>query len=158
VHGGCPKRQPDPKEAEMPGIIVGIDGSEHSIRALEWAIKEAAARHAPVTVLTVHVVPQSGWTGMPITLPQDSIDLERAQQAAEEMTLKVTSQLVDAQPASVTVRAVIGYPAQQLVEESREADLVVVGSRGAGGFAKLLAGSVSSQVVQHAHCPVVVVR
>jgi nucleotide-binding universal stress UspA family protein len=142
----------------MPGIIVGIDGSAHSTRALEWAVNEAAARHAPVTVLTVYVVPQSGWTGNPITVPQDSQDLEKVQLAAEEMTLKVTSQLGEAKPASVTVRAVIGYPAQQLVEESREADLLVVGSRGAGGFAKLMAGSVSNQVVHHAHCPVVVVR
>ena len=44
----------------MPGITVGIDGSAHSTRALEWAIKEAAVRHAPVTVLTVHSVPASG--------------------------------------------------------------------------------------------------
>jgi nucleotide-binding universal stress UspA family protein len=76
---------------------------------------------------------------------------------AEEMTLKVTSQLGEAQPAPVTVRAVIGFPSQALIEASREADLLVVGSRGAGGFAKLMAGSVSSQVVHHAHCPVVVV-
>jgi nucleotide-binding universal stress UspA family protein len=142
----------------MSGITVGIDGSDHSVRALEWAVNEAAVRDAPLTVLTVHLVPQSGWTGNPIILPQDSEDLEKERQAAEEMTLKVTSQLVGARPASVTVRAVNGFPAQELIEASREADLLIVGSRGAGGFAKLMAGSVSSQVVHHAHCPVVVVR
>jgi nucleotide-binding universal stress UspA family protein len=142
----------------MSGITVGIDGSDHSVRALEWAANEAAVRHAPLTVLTVHLVPQSGWTGNPITVPQDAEEAEKERQAAEEMTLKVTSQLGEAQPASVTVRAVIGFPAQMLIEASREADLMVVGSRGAGGFAKLMAGSVSSQVVHHAHCPVVVVR
>ena len=142
----------------MSGIIVGIDGSDHSVRALEWAAKEAAVRDAPLTVLTVHLVPQSGWTGNPIILPQDSEELEKESQAAEEMTTKVTSQLGQARPASVTVRAVNGFPAQELIEASREADLLVVGSRGAGGFAKLMAGSVSSQAVQHAHCPVVVVR
>jgi nucleotide-binding universal stress UspA family protein len=141
----------------MSGVTVGIDGSDHSIRALEWAAKEAAVRHAPLTVLTVHLVPKSGWTGRPITLPPDQEDVEKERQAAEEMTLKVTSQLGDAQPASVTVRGVIGFPSQELIEASREADLVVVGSRGAGGFARLAAGSVSSQVVRHAHCPVVVV-
>jgi len=142
----------------MSGITVGIDGSDHSVRALEWAANEAAVRHAPLTVLTVHLVPQSGWTGNPIIVPQDAEEVEKERQAAEEMTLKVTSQLGEARPASVTVRAVNGFPVPMLIEASREADLMVVGSRGAGGFAKLIAGSVSSQVVHHAHCPVVVVR
>jgi nucleotide-binding universal stress UspA family protein len=141
----------------MSGITVGIDGSAHSIRALEWAIKEAAIRHAPVTVLTVHAVPMSPWTGNPYTLPTDADDVQKAQQAAEELTLKVTSQLGAAKPSSVTVRAINGFPAQALIEASRTADLMVVGSRGAGGFARLMIGSVSSQVVHHAHCPVVVV-
>jgi nucleotide-binding universal stress UspA family protein len=142
----------------MSGITVGIDGSDHSVRALEWAANEAAVRNAPLTVLTVHLVLQSGWTGNPVTFPKDSEELEKESQAAEEMTLKVTSQLGEARPASVTVRAVIGFPVQELIEASRKADLLVVGSRGAGGFAKLVAGSVSSQVVHHAHCPVVVVH
>ena len=141
----------------MPGITVGIDGSAHSTRALDWALREAAARHAPVTVLTVHLVPASGWTGNPITLPPDAADVEKARQAAEELTLKAVSQLGDAQPPAVTVRAISGFPAQELIEASRTADLIVVGSRGAGGFARLLVGSVGSQVVHHAHCPVVVV-
>lgn len=142
----------------MPGIYVGVDGSGHSAYALEWAIEEAAIRHAPVTVLTVYSVPASGWTGYPVILSQDAVEQEKARQAAEEMTLKVTSQLGEARPASVTVRAVTGFPAGTLIEASRDADLLVVGSRGAGGFARLVLGSVSSQVVHHAHCPVVVVR
>jgi nucleotide-binding universal stress UspA family protein len=141
----------------MPGITVGIDGSAHSTKALEWAIKEAAVRHTPVTVLTVHLVPASGWTGNPITLPPDATDVEKARQAAEEMVVKVISQLGEAQPPSVTVHAFSGFPAQELIEASRTADLLVVGSRGAGGFARLMVGSVSNQVVHHAHCPVVVV-
>jgi nucleotide-binding universal stress UspA family protein len=80
----------------MPGIIVGIDGSDHSQRALEWAIGEAAVRRTPLTVLTVH--------------------------AAEG------------------------------------ADMLVVGSRGTGGFKRLPLGSVGVQVTHHAHCPVVVIR
>jgi nucleotide-binding universal stress UspA family protein len=141
----------------MSGITVGIDGSAHSSRALEWALSEGATRHAPVTVLTVHSVPMSGWTGNPIKLPRDAADLDRERHAAEELTAKALSQLGDAQPPSVTVRAIIGFPAGELIEASRAADLMVVGSRGAGGFARLVIGSVSSQVVHHAHCPVVVV-
>jgi len=142
----------------MSGITVGIDGSSHSARALEWALNEAAIRHARLTVLTVHSVAVSGWSGNPIVLPGDADDQEKAYQAAEEMTLKVASQLGEAQPASVTVRAVIGFPAEELIKASADADLLVVGSRGAGGFARLIVGSVSSQVVHHAHCPVAVVR
>src|SRR5215469_14329702 len=153
AHRGSPVR----RRQRMSGITVGIDGSAHSSRALEWALNEGAARHAPVTVLTVHSVPMSGWTGNPITLPRDAADLQSERQAAEELTAKALSQLGDAQPSSVTVRAIIGFPAEELIEASRTADLMVVGSRGAGGFARLLIGSVSGQVVQHAHCPVVVV-
>ena len=142
----------------MPGITVGIDGSDHSVKALEWAIKEAAIQHSPVTVMMVHLVPMSGWTGRPIVLPADAAELEKARHTANELIAKVTSQLGDAQPTSVEVNVVNGFPAQNLIEASRDCDLVVVGSRGSGGFAKLMMGSVSSQVVHHAHCPVVVVR
>ncbi len=142
----------------MPGIIVGIDGSAHSARALEWAIKEGALQHAAVTVITVNSVPASPWTGNPTVLAQDPAELAKLRQAAEEMTVKVTSQLEGTRPASVTVRAINGFPAKELIDASRDADLMVVGSRGAGGFARLLVGSVSDQVVHHAHCPVMVVR
>jgi nucleotide-binding universal stress UspA family protein len=141
----------------MSGITVGIDGSSHSARALEWALNEAATRHARLTVLTVHSVPMSGWTGNPLVLPRDTDDQEKARQGAEEMTLKAIAQLGEAQPASVTVRAVTGYPAEELIKASHDADLLVVGSHGAGGFAKLIMGSVSNHVVHHAHCPVVVI-
>ena len=142
----------------MPGIVVGIDGSAHSARALEWAITEGALQHAAVTVITVNSVPASPWSGNPVILAQDPAVLDKLRQAAEEMTIKATSQLGDARPASVTVRAINGFPAKELIDASRDADLLVVGSRGAGGFARLLVGSVSDQVVHHASCPVVVVR
>ncbi len=141
----------------MPGIIVGIDGSAHSARALEWAMRQGVTQHAAVTVLAVHSVPASPWTGNPVVLAQDPQELQKLRQVAEELTEKVTSQLGEARPASVSVRVVNGFPAKELIDASRDADLVVVGSRGAGGFARLLIGSVSGQVVHHAHCPVVVI-
>jgi nucleotide-binding universal stress UspA family protein len=142
----------------MPGIVVGVDGSEHSLRTLEWAMKEAALQHAPLTVLTVHQVAGSFWTGTPTIYPADQPEAEKARQGAEEAVSQVASRLGDAAPASVTVRAVSGVPAQEIVNASRDADLMVVGSRGGGGFAGLRMGSVSSQVVHHAACPVAVVR
>jgi len=141
----------------MPGIIVGIDGSAHSARALEWAIKQGARQHAPVTVITVNSVPASPWSGNPVILAQDPAVLENLRQDAEELTAKATSQLGEARPESVSVRAINGFPSKELIDASHDADLLVVGSRGAGGFARLLVGSTSDQVVHHAHCPVVVV-
>jgi len=142
----------------MPGIIAGIDGSAHSSLVLEWAIKEAALRNAHVTVITVDNVPANPWTGNPTILAGETAELERIQKIAEELTHQVASQLDEWQPASVSVRAVAGFPAKELIDASQDADLVVVGSRGAGGFARLMLGSTSSQVMQHAHCPVVVIH
>jgi nucleotide-binding universal stress UspA family protein len=93
----------------------------------------------------------------PYLVEADPEEQEKLLHAAEELTQKVASQLGEPRPPSVKVRAISGFPAKELIEASRDADLVVVGSRGAGGFAKLMVGSVSSQVVEHAHCPVVVV-
>jgi nucleotide-binding universal stress UspA family protein len=141
----------------MAGITVGIDGSYGAHRALEWAMKEAAARHARLTVLTVHQVAANAWTGTPIILWADAPELQNASDAAQEAVAKAATELGESRPASVTVQAVNGFAAQELIDASRDADLMVVGSRGSGGFARLLMGSVSNQVVHHAHCPVVVV-
>lgn len=141
----------------MAGIIVGVDGSHGGHLALQWALKEAAAHHAPLTVLTVHAVAASGWTGNPIILPPDAADLEKIRQAVEQAVTEASSQLGESRPASVTVRAVNGFPSQELINASRDADLLVVGSRGNGGFARLRLGSVSNQVVHHSYCPCVVV-
>lgn len=141
----------------MAGLVVGVDGSDHAHRALTWAIKEAAMRQVALTVLAVHEVAASGWTGNPIILAGDEEDTEKVRKATEEAVAKAAAELGQPQPPSVTVRALTGFPAHELIEASRDADLVVLGSRGAGGFTRLMMGSVSSQVVHHAHCPVVVV-
>jgi nucleotide-binding universal stress UspA family protein len=142
----------------MPGIVVGVDGSASSLEALDWAVKHAALEHAALTVIAVHEVAASAWTGNPIVYPEDKPGEQQAQQAAQEAVNKAISDNGGAAPDSVTVRGVSGTAAQLLIEASGSADLVVVGSRGAGGFASLLTGSTSSKVVNHAACPVVVVR
>ncbi len=141
----------------MPGIVVGVDGSGESRQALAWAVKHAALEHEPLTVLAIHEVAVSAWTGNPIIYGEDRAEEEKAQHAAQEAVDKTINDL-GVRPDSVTVRAISGRPAQALIEASHDADLVVVGSRGAGGFSALLTGSVTSQVVSHAACPVVVVR
>ena len=142
----------------MPGITVGVDGSERSRPALEWAIREAGLRGAPLTVLAVHQVASNYWTGSREVYPTDQPATETVRKAAEDAVQQAVSQIGGPGPASVTVRAVSGLPAQELVDASTDADLVVVGARGGGGFAKLRLGSVTNQVVSHAACPVVVVH
>ncbi len=140
----------------MPGIIVGIDGSDHSRHALEWSIREAAVRHAPLTVLTVQQVVAGYWGG-PVVYPGDQ-DLTEARKIAEEETDSVLEKFEpESRPSSVSVRAVVGLPAEALLQAAEGADMLVVGSRGAGGFKRLLMGSVSIQVTHHARCPVVVI-
>jgi nucleotide-binding universal stress UspA family protein len=141
----------------MPGIVVGVDGSPNSERALDWAMKQAAAVHAPLTVIAVHEVPKSYWGGIPVIGPADEPLLGKLRQAAEEMTQRAASRLGDARPAAVTVHAVSGFVVKELVDASQDADLVVVGARGGSSFARVLVGSVSSEVVQHSACPVVIV-
>jgi nucleotide-binding universal stress UspA family protein len=141
----------------MSGIVVGIDGSHHASHALEWAMAEAALRNADLTVITVNSVPAGYWTKQPVTQPGDDERVAEARTAAEDAVSKAASALGENQPASVTVTALSGFPAQTLIKASEDSDLVVVGSRGGGGFGELVLGSISNQVVHHAKCPVVVV-
>lgn len=142
----------------MPGIIVGMDGSSHSRKALEWAVREAGIRHAPLTVLTVHQA-VVGYYGGAVTYPGDAELTEKAREAARKETGEVLDSLGDEapRPQQVTVVSVNGLPAEEILGAASDADMVVLGSRGAGGFKHLLMGSVSSQVTHHARCPVVVV-
>lgn len=140
----------------MSGIVVGIDGSGHSELALEWAAREAALRQVPLTVITVHEPVVAYW-GSVISVPDDQAVSERDRKAAREQTDEVLDRLDGITPPRVNVNAIAGFPAQELLKASQSAELLVVGSRGAGGFARLVMGSVSSQVAHHAHCPVVVI-
>ena len=132
-------------------VIVGVDGSPDSLRALQWAAEYARVYEAPLQALTAFEVPaiygpsaMAGW--------QDAQLLEKDSR----------SMLADAvrealgEGAQVEERVLRGHPAEALVKASPEAQLVVVGSRGRGGFTGMLLGSVSQHVVTHAHSPVLV--
>lgn len=141
----------------MSGVVVGIDGSAHSEVVLEWAMREAALRNAPLTVLAVQGVLASQWTGQVLPVAGDEDELKRLRQTVEEAVHSVSIRLADERPVSVSLRVEMGFPAPVLIGASKDADLIVVGSRGAGGFSRLMLGSVSSQVLHHAECPVVVI-
>ena len=142
-------------------IVVGVDGSEGAQAALQFALDEASLRGAVLRVVHTWQYGYIGLTGMegfgfaPVA-SVDVSELRRAADAALEATIRP---VVPADTDVVVERRVVeGTPATVLVDESRNADLLVVGSRGHGGFAGLLLGSVSQQCAQHAACPVVIVR
>ena len=139
----------------MPGIVVGVDGSGHSRKALERAAAEAVAHGAPLTVLTIHQAVRDVY-GSVSHYQDDAALTEKAKEAAKAETDQVLGAL-GSQPASVTVTAVHGLPADELIKASQGADMLVLGRRGQGGFARLTMGSVTSQVAHHAHCPVLIV-
>jgi nucleotide-binding universal stress UspA family protein len=143
-------------EKEMSGIIVGFDRSSHAQVALEWAMREASIHDEPLTVLTVEQIAATGFQGM-LVFPADDTFLIDARISAREAVAKAAAQLGGRVPPSVAVRAIFGMPAAALIEASKDADLLVVGSRGVGSFTRLMLGSVSSQVAHHACCPVAVV-
>lgn len=145
----------------MPGIVVGIDGSANARAALRWAVSEAAVRHAPLTVLTVHEVSHSIWTGRPVVVAADEDQLAAAKGAAVELTDKALTELGEARPASVSVTAVNGKAATELLNAAKDADMLVVGARGGAQASGLGAhspiGSISNKLVHQATCPVVVI-
>ena len=139
----------------MPGIIVGVDGSSHSRKALERAITEAVAHHAPLTVLAVHQAVDDVY-GLPSHYPDDAALTEKTQEAAQAEIEQVLAASAT-RPESVTVKAVHGLPVDELVNASSDADMLVLGRHGRGDFALLVRGSTSTQVANHAHCAVLIV-
>jgi nucleotide-binding universal stress UspA family protein len=134
-------------------IVVGIDGSPSSKAALAWAAQQAALTGAPLTVVSTWHYPND--YGYVSWLP-DNVDFSDDARAVIDQT--ITEVLGDETKIEVTRLVVQDHPALALVEESKSAALVVVGSRGHGEFAGMLLGSVSEFIATHAHCPVVIVR
>jgi len=136
----------------MGRIVVGIDSSADSARALRWALEEAVLRDAEVEL--VHAYPTPELVALPalVTMPTDD-ELHLGAKAIVEQTLAEVGG-----PGEVPVRTTLrpGGSARVLCEVAEGADLLVVGARGLGGFRGLLLGSVSQQVVAHAPCPVLI--
>ena len=144
----------------MSLIVVGVDGSEDGRKGLQWAFEEARLRKATLRVVHAWVLlPPPAPIGLtpPMALSAEEIDTLRG--ASEKLLELELSDVVGDDPGiSVERKSVEDLPAQALINEAADADLVVVGSRGHGGFAGLLLGSVSQQVAHHAPCPIVIVR
>jgi nucleotide-binding universal stress UspA family protein len=136
-------------------IVVGVDGSEDSKAALRWAVEEARLRGMRLRVVHAWFAYPAIADGIPIVAEDWTALGESARMFVERFVEEVVGV---PEGVELEVAAVHGTSANVLVDASREADLLVVGSRGHGGFSGLLLGSVSQQCVHHAACPVVVVR
>jgi nucleotide-binding universal stress UspA family protein len=144
--------QPEQPEPEHR-IVVGIDGSDPSLAALGWAVRQAELTQARLEVVTTWEWPTSyGWAP---AIPSDYDPAGDAERMVEDTLSKTRTE----HPAvDIRLLVVEGHPAAVLVHASREADVLVVGSRGHGGFPGMLLGSVSQHCAANAHCPVVVVH
>jgi nucleotide-binding universal stress UspA family protein len=137
-------------------IVVGVDGSETARLATRWAAREARERGATLRLVSAWSLPTGTYYG-PAPVSDDLVkDLVKA----AEDTLAVALQEVRDEAGLIDVETSVeeGQASQVLLDASRTADLLVVGSRGLGGFRELLLGSVSQQLAHHATCPVVIVR
>ena len=137
-------------------IVVGVDGSASSRTALTWAAAEAAEHGSDLVVLNVWehtLLPPAGSVSVSERYVPDP-----SQRTADDLVQVIKEELGDEPPVPVEPRVKQGRPAKVLIEESAEADLLVVGPRGHGGFAGLVLGSVSQHVAAYAKCPVTVVR
>ena len=135
-------------------VVVGTDGSEASFVAVKWAAQEAVAHSAQLEVIHAWTVPaiSDPMAMMPIQLPVE--EFIKQAEAVSEHAVRVAH---DAGAKDVKAVVARGSAAEHLITASRSALMVVVGTRGHGGFVGLLLGSVAQQVATHAACPVVVV-
>jgi nucleotide-binding universal stress UspA family protein len=142
----------------METIVVGVDGSDCARAALELAAGEAALRGARLRIVSAWKIPPTVYSGgFAPAVDQATLDVFR--ESAETVVREATAEAKRLQPSiQAEGRTLEGQPADVLLEEARAASLIVVGNRGRGGFASLLLGSVSQQVVHHSPCPVLVVR
>ncbi|HET8560232.1 MAG TPA: universal stress protein [Marmoricola sp.] len=133
-------------------IVVGVDGSESSRKALRWAARQAMLTGATIRAVEVWHVPST------YGIAPDYPDVDFSAETRKDLEQTVAEALKD--HPGVTVKAVVaeGHPAAALIELAKDADLLVLGSHGRGAFTGMLLGSVSQHCVQHAGCPVVVVR
>jgi len=137
-------------------VVAGIDGSASAVRAAAWAGTEALRRGRPLRLVQVYALPQ---VHAPIAVgTHEQVRAGLAERAEGWLAEARTAVLAESPGLEISTAAREWSPVAALIQESQHADLVVLGSRGLGGFTGLLVGSTAVSVVAHAHCPIVVVR
>jgi nucleotide-binding universal stress UspA family protein len=137
----------------QPSVVVGIDGSQAAIQAAEWAVDEAVSREIPLRL--VEVIPEQVEPA-----PLASVGNVRMELEYGETALRIATAAVEAtgKPVKVETAILQGNPAATLIAESRDAEMICVGSVGIGRFARALLGSTAAELAEAAHCPVAIVR
>ncbi len=160
AHARCPvvvvPADVRPRAREEATVVVGVDGSKTSADAIAFAVDQAEATGAKVLAVHAWHSPASTYDGGlgPLMFDQEQIEEASRVLIAES----IAGAVADHPDVEVETRLIGGQPARALLIAAGSADLLVVGSRGRGGFAGLLLGSVSQGVLHHAHCPVAIVR
>lgn len=139
-------------------VVVGVDGSDFSIDALRTAQRMASALSAPLRVVAAWRYRAAGFGFPPLGLVPITMNPSPEEEAEAVVSQALRVVFGDEVPANVSTAIMEGAAAEVLIEQSREAELLVVGSRGHGGFVGLLLGSVSSACAQHALSPVLIVH
>jgi nucleotide-binding universal stress UspA family protein len=140
------------------GIIVGIDGSPESDAAVNWAAHDAAIRGLPLTVVHVESPAAPTWSQAP------ALEESPEEQQAEGRSLLAHASAIardaiaDTARVHITGELLSSTPVPTLVDQSKDAELIVVGSRGRGALSRSILGSVSAGLIRHAHCPVALIR
>jgi nucleotide-binding universal stress UspA family protein len=140
-------------------IVVGVDDSEQAAAALRWALAEGALRGATVEVVHSWSPPLSALPfGATLVIPVDEAAIDSAARASVDELVDAALAEMDQRPPEVLRTILPGGPASTLVEVSEDADMLVVGSHGRSGLSRLMLGSVAMACVNHAACPVVIIR
>lgn len=131
-------------------LVVGVDGSEHGNAALRWAVEEAKVHEGEIVAVFAWQLPFVGVPG--------AFDRDEMEKVCKAFVEKAVSAVVSDARVPITKLVAEGDVSASLIEAAKDADMLVLGSRGRGGFAGLKLGSVSQECVQHAACPVVVIK
>jgi len=146
------------KPDETRPILVGIDGSVHSLHALRYARRVAESMSLPLKVVSVWHYRASGFGLPPIGMVSVPLDAEPEAEAERVLADATSSMLSEMTTVPLETMVLEGEAAAVLINESRSSEMLVVGSRGLGSVSGMLLGSVSAPCAQHAHCPVLVVH
>ncbi|MGP0030291.1 MAG: universal stress protein [Acidimicrobiales bacterium] len=131
-------------------LVVGVDGSEHGNAALRWALEEAMIHGGELVAVFAWQMPFIGIPG--------AFDRDEMEKLSKVFLEDAVTAVIPSAPVPVSLLVAQGDVSASLIEASKDADLLVLGSRGRGGFAGLKLGSVSHECVQHAACPVVIIK